>query len=150
MKRVTPLLLLTFIAFSVSVTAVAQFRKVPGTVTDAFKEKYPNATQVEWKDKLSSFAAVFYIGNQKHETRFNSKGEWLQTEFVINKDSLPKPIAEGLDKSKYAEWVIDDAYKILLPGDVVQYRLEAEKSSLQRKHLVFNSDGRLLKDKATL
>ncbi|MFT3825463.1 MAG: PepSY-like domain-containing protein [Chitinophagaceae bacterium] len=150
MKRLTPLLLLVLITFSVHSVAVAQFRKVPGTVTDAFKAKYPDATQVEWKDKLSAFAAAFYIGNLKHEARFNSKGQWLETEFVINKDSLPKPVADGLDKSKYAEWNIEDAYKILLPGDVVQYRLEAEKSSLQRKNLLFNSDGRLLKDKATL
>lgn len=150
MKKVTLLFVSFMMLYAMHSTALAQFRKVPAAVTDAFKNKYPDASQVEWKDKLSAFAAVFYTGNLKHEARFNSKGEWLQTEYVINKDSLPAPVADGLDKSKYAEWLIDDAYRILLPGDVVQYRLEAEKSNLQRKNLLFSSEGRLLKDRATL
>jgi hypothetical protein len=41
-------------------------------------------------------------------------------------------------------------HKIALPGDKVQYRIEVGKSDLQKKNLLFNSEGRLLKDKITL
>jgi len=150
MKKLFPaaLFMLCLSMFSISVTA--QIRKIPSTVTDAFKEKYPDATSVEWRDKVSVFSAIFVNDGVTYEARYNSKGEWLNTENEITTEDLPEAVQEGFDKSKYADWSIEKVHQIVLPRDITQYRLHVGKSDLQKKNLLFNSKGRMLKDKITL
>lgn len=143
-------IVLSALLFFSTTSSFAQVRKIPATVTEAFKDKYPQASNVEWRDKLSAFVVVFEENNTKYEARFNSKGEWQNTEEEIEESALPENVKEGLQKSKYAEWTIDAVHKIELPRDVVQYRVQAVKTDLQKKNLLFNQSGRLLKDKITL
>lgn len=131
-------------------TLFAQLRKVPAAVTEAFKKKYPNAQDVEWKDKMTVFVAGFKEGETEYEARFSNKGEWKSTESEIGVTDVPGEVKDGFSKSKYAEWELDEAYKIQVPGDKVEYRLHIRKSDLQKKNLLFSSDGRLLKDNITL
>lgn len=146
--RLIPVLLFVF---AIDIAADAQIRKIPAEVTEAFKLKYPDATQVEWKDKLTNFVAVFKEDGIQYEARFNKKGVWKDTEHAIDTDELPEEVNEGYNKSKYAdEWKIESAYKIELPEDKVQYRVLARKSDLQKKNILFSSEGRLLKDNMTL
>lgn len=150
MKDVVRYLLAVVLSVAIFSTANAQVRKIPAAVTEAFKDKYPNASNVEWKDKLTSFQATFDLDNEKYEAKFNKKGEWQNTENEIEDNDLPQAVSDGRSKSKYADWEIDHMYKIELPNDKVQYRIEVSKSDLQKKNLLFNSEGRLLKDKITL
>jgi hypothetical protein len=146
--RLLPALLLVIAMYS---SADAQIRKIPAEVTDAFKEKYPNASSVEWKDKLTNFVAVFTEDSIQYEARFNKRGVWKDTEHAIDTDELPAEVNEGYNKSKYAEdWKIESAYLIQLPNDKVQYRVVARKSDLQKRNILFSSQGRLLKDNMTL
>jgi hypothetical protein len=149
MKKLAPFILLMILFFTTT-TSFAQIRKIPSSVTDAFKEKYPEASGVEWRDKLSVFTAVFVDDGVTYEARYNSKGQWLSTENTIEPDDIPAEVTKGFESSKYAEWPIDKAYKIQLPNDVVQYRLHVAKTDLQKKNLLYNSKGRLLRDNVTL
>ncbi|HEY4207560.1 MAG TPA: hypothetical protein VGM31_12135, partial [Puia sp.] len=45
--------------FLMVTVAQAQFRSVPGSVTDSFKLRYPHAKSVAWRDNVSSFQATF-------------------------------------------------------------------------------------------
>lgn len=128
----------------------AQIRKIPAEVTNAFSEKYADAKNVEWKDKLSNFVAAFELDGNKYEARFNKKGEWLNTENEQDINDLTDKVKEGLEKSKYADWEIKSLYKIELPEDKIQYRLHVAKTSVQQKNLLFNESGKLLKDNLTL
>jgi len=74
MKQIFPVLLFVFGLSLTTATVNAQIRKIPATVTDSFKEKYPGATGVEWRDKLSVFTAVFKNDGLNYEARYNSKG----------------------------------------------------------------------------
>ncbi len=150
MKKLFPVALLLICFSMISVTSNAQIRKIPSTVTEAFKEKYPDATSVEWRDKLSVFSAIFVNDGVTYEARYNSKGEWLNTEHEITTEDIPEAVQEGFDKSKYADWSIEKVHQISLPRDIVQYRLHVGKTDLQKKNLLYNSRGRLLKDKITL
>jgi hypothetical protein len=151
MKKIIRLLPLLIVALALTSNVAAQLRKIPAEVTDAFKVKYPDATQVEWKDKLTNFVAVFQHEGKQYQARFSKKGEWKDTEWEIDTDELPEAVNEGYNKSKYAEeWKIDAAYKIELPNNKVNYRLLARKSDLQKKNILFSSEGRLLKDNVTL
>ncbi|MBO9564137.1 MAG: PepSY-like domain-containing protein [Niastella sp.] len=149
MKSIITSLILV-LTFALTNNALAQVRSVPATVTEAFKSKYPSASNVEWKDKLSGFTATFDNNGGHYEARFNNKAAWQYTEEKVGEAGLPAAVKDGYAKSKWAEWKIESVTKIELPGDKVQYRVLVVKSDLQKKNLLFNSEGRLLKDNITL
>lgn len=149
MKRIIPSLFFV-LCLALANNVLAQIRNVPATVTEAFKAKYPGASNVEWKDKLSGFVAAFDDHGGHYEARFNNKAVWQYTEQGITESDLPPAVNDGYEKSKWAEWKIEHVTKIELPGDKFQYRLHVVKSDLQKKNLLFNSEGRLLKDNITL
>ena len=147
-----PLLRLAVLVLFVSVysSASAQIRKIPAEVTDAFTGKYPQATSVEWRDKLSGFTATFMLDSATHIASFNNKGTWENTEISINEDELPSAVQDGFDKSKYAEWNVSETSRIEFPDEPQQYKVAVEKSDLKKRNLYFNEEGRLLRDKITL
>jgi hypothetical protein len=128
----------------------AQFRHIPGVVTDSLKAKYPNAQSVSWEDKLTSFQASFSLDNEKYKARFNSSGGWLGSQKNSKLENIPPQVKDGLSKSKYADWQILLVTTHYLPGDIVQYGMYVSKGDLQRKNLLFSSAGQLLRDGATL
>jgi hypothetical protein len=151
MKKILPFVAIVILVLCSYHTTLAQLRKIPAAVTDAFQQKYPNASHVEWKDKMTSFVAVFRIDDVQYEARFNKHGVWKETEHAVTTEDIPAAVQQGYDKSKYAEeWKIEAVYKILLPDDKEQYRLLVRKSDLQKKNLLFNSNGRLIKDSIAL
>ncbi len=146
MKKVLFLLL----AVGLAIVTNGQVRKIPASVTGAFKEKYPHATNVEWRDKVTGFAATFDENGKHREAKFNSKGVWEETEVMINEEEMPGAVKGGLEKSKYSDWEVKKVRRIEMPGDVVQFKVEVEKSDIQKKNLLFSSDGKLLKDNITI
>ncbi len=149
MKRIFMLgcLVLGAVAFN---SSTAQLRKVPAAVTEAFKEKYPDTKNVEWKDKLSVFQVSYEMNGGKYNTRFSSKGEWLQTEKEIDEAALPAGVKEGFDKSKFTEWELKTVTRIENKDNLVQYRLLVKKSGVEKKYLYFNEEGKLVKDAITI
>jgi Protein of unknown function (DUF2874). len=129
----------------------AQVRKLPAAVTEAFRTKYPMALNVEWRDRLSGFTASFDLDSVHYEAKFNNKGLWQSTENKITEDELPDAVKDGFEKSKYSsDWTIDEVYKMQIPGEKIQYRLQVEKNDIQKKNLLYSSEGRLISDKITL
>ena len=62
----------------------------------------------------------------------------------------PSAVEDGLDKSKYADWDVNNYYQLIYPDDHFEYRLIVYKSDLNKRDLTFTDKGRLLKDKLTL
>lgn len=149
MKKTLLVMAVVLAVFTVS-NATAQIRKIPAEVTNAFSEKYADAKNVEWKDKLSNFVASFDLDGQKFDARFNKKGVWQSTEQQLDVNDLTDAVKDGLSKSKYADWELKSLYKIQLPDDKIQYRLHVTKTTVQQKNLLFNDAGKLLKDNLTL
>ncbi|WP_207512402.1 PepSY-like domain-containing protein [Longitalea luteola] len=151
MKKTMYYCLMLFFALTLYSTVDAQVRKVPAEVTEAFRRKYPMATNLEWRDRLSGFTASFDLDNVHYEAKFTNKGDWQNTENKIPESELSPAIKDGFQKSKYAEeWTIKEAYKIALREARTQYRLEIQKNDIQKKHLYFDSTGRLLRDNIKL
>jgi hypothetical protein len=86
----------------------------------------------------------------KCEAEFNGKGKWQETELWISVDSIPAEVMDGFKKSKYGDWTIKQARRIDQPKDVVKFRLEAEKTDINKRVLIFNNNGKLLKSDMTL
>jgi hypothetical protein len=149
MKKFICLALISGSLFT-AIRADAQFMRIPGPVTDSFKVRYPSAQGVTWEDKISAFQASFNMDSSKYQARFDSKGKWIGAEKKINKEELPASVKDGLSKSKYADWQVGSARCNYLPGGVIQYSILVSKSDLQKKSLLFSSEGQLLKDSSTL
>jgi hypothetical protein len=128
----------------------AQIRKIPAEVTNAFTAKYPNATSVEWRDKLSGFTATFALDSADFQASFNNKGEWEYTEEEIELSELPTIVSDGFDKSRYHDWNVGQVTKIEFPDDKVQYKIAVSKGDIKKRNLYFTDEGRLLKDKLTI
>ncbi len=133
-------------SFFITTAAVAQIRSIPGVVTDSFKVKYPTAQSVTWGDKITNFQARFMLDGAEYTAKYSTKGEWQGSEKKIKQDDLPASVKDGLAKSKYTDWTIRTVTTRYLPGNQTQYALAINKGDLNRKTLVFGSDGRLLKD----
>jgi hypothetical protein len=149
MKKLFHLMLISGFFFTAT-AAHAQFRKIPGVVTDSFKGKYPNAETVSWEDKVSAFQATFTQNDENYEARYSSKGEWLGSQKKIQEDKLPAAVKDGLAKSKYADWEVKTVVTHYLPGDKEEYGIGVYKKGLNKKNLLFSSEGQLLKDNYTL
>jgi hypothetical protein len=146
MKRIF-FLLVFFSAFTLT---NAQIRKIPAEVTDAFAQRYPHATKVEWKDKLQYFEASFELNGSEINADFSSKGEWQGSERDMNFDDLPTEVKDGFAKSKYADWDKKSVSEIQELGKPLQYKINVGKSDVQKKNLFFDANGKLLKDNITL
>lgn len=149
MKKLFGLLLISVFLFAAT-GAQAQFRKIPGVVTDSFKEKYPSAKTVSWEDKVSAFQASFDLEGESYTARYSSKGEWLGSQKKITPEKLPATVKDGLAKSKYADWEVKTVISHYLPGGKEEYGIGVYKKGLNKKSLLFSSEGQLLKDNYTL
>jgi hypothetical protein len=135
-----------FIFFLFAVFAEAQIRKIPAGVTEAFAARYPHATKVEWRDKLQYFEASFELNGYIITADFSSKGEWEGSERKLEFDQLPDEVKDGFQKSKYAERHQNAVYEVQQLGKPLQYRISVQKSSLHKKNLFFDANGKLIKE----
>ena len=117
---------------------------------EAFANKYPNAENVDFKDQLVVIYVHFTKDSIKYIATYNNKGDWKETEEASEYEKLPEPVKDGFQKSKYAEWNVEDAAIISQPGADELYRIKIEKNDLQKKYLYFNAKGRLRRDSITL
>ena len=143
-------LMFLFISSLFFIGANAQFRKIPGVVTDSFKVKYPTAKGVSWRDKTTSFQASFKLGKDEYTAKYSSKGEWQQSEKKIKEEDIPAAVKDGLSKSKYADWKIGSVIHRDLPGNKVEYTIAVSNGTLSKRNLTFSSEGQLQRDAITL
>jgi hypothetical protein len=147
MKRkycIVPVLLL--IAF----TSFSQIRKIPPEVKQNFAKQYPKAESVKWDDDLVNVNVSFVLDGEKMNAEYTNKGIWKHTEKKWSFEQLPDSVKDGFRKSRFADRDVKAVVMIYLPADVVQYRIKAQKSSVEKKYLFFNPEGRLLRESITL
>jgi Putative beta-lactamase-inhibitor-like, PepSY-like len=151
MKKYSFLLVALAGAFLFSVQqAQAQFTKAPDEVKQAFTQKYPNATEVDYTNKVVETDVTFKDDGANCVAKFSNKGEWQATSKEIQFESLPDQVQDGFNKSKYSDWKVDNTYEIYQPDKDMEYKVVVEKSSVQKKNLFFNLRGRMLHDNLTI
>ena len=126
--------------------ANAQFRDIPSEVTDSFVAKFPKASHVSWKDKITGFQADFEQKNQKVKATFNSKGEWQKTEKQLLISKLPAAVNDGFNKSKYAAYTVREAVELDDHEKGLMYKVVVKKGDITKRNLYFTAAGQLVKD----
>ena len=129
---------------------IAQVTSVPGQAKENFAKQYPDAENVEWDNDIIHVNVRFRLGDDEMNAEYNNKGVWKSTLKESNYEDLPTEVKDGFMKSKFAGRDISDVKVVYLPGNIIQYRLKAEKNDVQKKFLWFNDRGRLIRDSNTL
>lgn len=139
------------IVFSVSYFNInAQVTSVPDQAKENFFKQYPDAKNVKWENNVVNVNVRFEVDSNQMNAEYNNKGIWKHTLKDWTFDKLTDDVKEGFQKSKYADREVTDVKVLYLPGYVIQYRLKAEKSDVEKKYLFFNTEGRLVRSSVTL
>lgn len=100
--------------------------KAPEKVETAFKQKFPQATDVEWdKESDTEWEAEFKMDGKEYTANFSTAGEWQETEYEIAVTEIPAAIKTNVD-STYAGYKIEDV-EISETNKGKQYELKLEK-----------------------
>lgn len=137
------LLLLSGFAFS-------QIREIPRAVEETFANQYKGASNIEFKDQLTSVNVHFELDGEKMVASYTNKGLWKETQKEVEFEMLPLDVKDGFEKSKFSGREVENVFVLYLPGGVEQYRLKARKNDVEKKYLYFNPKGRLLRESVTL
>lgn len=93
-------------------------------VQTAFKQMFPNATNVLWAEKDDYGVASFLNSNIQNKAWFNQQGVWYLTETTVATNALPAAIANAIANSDYKAWKLADAGKLerkdMIPAYVVE------------------------------
>jgi len=141
---------LVVVSLLVVVTTQAQIRDIPSQVKDAFAIQYPQADNVSYKDYLTSVAVKFTQNGNNMIARYDNQGIWKETEKTASFEEMPQDVRDGLQKSKYADWKVEETAIINYPANEIRYRIKVSKNDIQKKYLYFNKNGRLVRDAITI
>jgi len=148
MKKRLVLAALTAIFFTG--VAFSQLREVPKIVEETFSNQYQGATNIDFKDQLVRVDVYFDLEGEKMVASYTNKGLWKETQKEWSYVKLPDEVKDGFEKSRFADWDIEDVILLYLPGGIEQYRIKTKKSDVKKKYLYFNPKGRLIRESATL
>ena len=116
---------------------------VPEAVTNAFKIKFPLATDVKWgKENKNEYEADFKLNGVKMGANFLSNGTWMATETPIAMMDLPTSVLKTL-KEKYTGYTISATFKIEKATGKIAYEAEIKKRT-QKQEVILDTDGNIL------
>lgn len=135
------------ILFSSDVTAQ---RKIPASVTEDFKTRFPNASEVEWSSKISHFLVEFYVNEVPYEVRYSPKGEWTSTDKLLENSKAPAEVMDSHNKSKFHDWEILNIWERTVPEGETQYRLLIKKNNSLKRFIYYSPNGKYIKEHTAL
>jgi hypothetical protein len=117
--------------------------KVPAVVKAAFKAKFPKVTAVNWEmEDKKEYEASFKLDKTDYTASFDLKGNWLETENVIEIAKLPKIVSDAVSK-QFAGYAIK-----LVEQTISEKNTEYELSLLKgtdKKSVIFSDKGVVVK-----
>lgn len=137
-------LLMTF-AIGMALVSCAQ-DGVSNEVKAAFDKKFPNATAVKWeKENDTEWEAKFKNEGKAYSANFSTKGDWVETEYKVNRKDLPESISALIIKD-FPGYKIEGIEKFEKPTSS-GYDVEIEKGE-EMLELVFDNSGKLIEKKS--
>lgn len=128
-------------------TSFAQGKKTaPAAVQAAFDAKFPTVQKAKWDLEEGEWEAEFKMNGKEMSANFKADGTWLETETEINTADLPQAI-KNLLASQFANYKIDEATAVEIPGQPLTYEVELEKGKTTIE-VLFSADGTMLGQKS--
>lgn len=117
---------------------------VPVEISQAFNNKYPHATNVEWERKGNYYVADFRMDGKDFDAWFEDDGNWVMTEMDITWNNLPETVQTSFNASEYASWRIEDVDLLEYPLTPMEYVIEVEQGE-KEVQLFYSETGNLLR-----
>ena len=119
---------------------------VSEAIQNAFKAKYPSATNETWEIKSGYYVAEFWENGKEPDVWFTSDAEWRMTETDLGRDKnlLPDEVRTAFESSEYKTWRTEDIDKYERP-DKTFYLIEVETAGKTDHKLFYAPDGTLIK-----
>jgi uncharacterized membrane protein YkoI len=121
--------------------------KVPEATRAAFASKFPGAKSVKWDEEKEDnakavYEAEFKMNGQEYSANFNDKGEWLETEMEVEKDDIPSPVRQMLDKD-FSGYKTGEMARLETP-EMKGYEIILKKGK-EKIEVTIDPNGKLLK-----
>lgn len=140
MKQLTILAMVLSALFMFSAQSMAQQVNVPTEVKQAFRNKFPNALNVDWgKESPTVFEAEFSMNGKEISANFDEQGRWKETEKPISNSDVPNAVIRSLH-NHYQKADLKKAYKVSRPGQTV-YELEVKMKQEKGNEEIENEQG---------
>jgi uncharacterized membrane protein YkoI len=114
---------------------------VPSLVLNAFQQKFPKASDVEWEKKGDLYEVEFDLGIHDHKALIDAAGKIVKYKEEINASDLPAAVKEAVQKD-FSKYKIDEAKRIETNGSVL-YKVEL-KNGKEDKKVYFGEDGKIV------
>lgn len=105
----------------------------PSNITEALKQLYPAAQNIEWEMKDVYYVADCWVADDELD----------ELESI---DSLVPAVYTAFNNTKYSSWVVTDVYVLVYPQNPTESVIQVKQGS-RRYSLVFSQDGGLLHEK---
>jgi hypothetical protein len=115
----------------------------PSTVTTAFSEKFPTATDAKWeKENDTEWEAEFKLDGKEYSANFATDGTWKETEYEVEKSEIPAAVQLTLD-STFVGYNIEEV-EMTETATSKAYEIALEKG---KEHLeaVIDLEGKVLR-----
>jgi hypothetical protein len=122
----------------------AQVVNIPDKAKTHFAQKYPNATEVDWSNKVSNYTAKFRMDNKPYEAHYSIDGDWDNTEHPIQKSDLPEVVSTSFSKNRFADWKLNSIDFVDDSKNASLYRFNLKKG-IEKKYLYLDSTGKEVK-----
>lgn len=122
-------------------------------ILNAFQQKFPNATDVEWDKEgryyVAEFKSVPETGANRQpcdmEAWFDSRANWKMTVSDVVYSILPAVVKDAFTSGNFGTWNVENAHIVERDGKENLYLLEVEHGRSERD-LIYNQKGVLVKE----
>lgn len=121
--------------------------KIPPSVSGAFKNKFPSATQPGWTmEKANVYEVAFFNGKKRQTAQFDNTGKWLETETEITFNDLPRAVSQALAKN-FDGFNVQIVFQLETAEKGILYELEIFKGR-ENYEIQFSPKGDILNKEA--
>jgi uncharacterized membrane protein YkoI len=113
---------------------------IPSVVENALKEKFPNASKIDWDRVNAAYEAEFDASSGEHTIEIDTSGKIRRVKIDIKDSLLPAHVKMGLDSMAPGAKLSD--VEILELADNTYFQVELKVAGKQQKFVV-DSSGRV-------
>lgn len=119
----------------------------PNNITEALKQLYPAAQNIEWEMKGDYYVADCWVTGDELDVWFDANANWVMTENELDSiEQLVPAVYTAFQNSDYSAWVVTDVYVLTYPQNMTESVIQVKLGS-QRYSLYFSQEGGLLHKK---
>jgi hypothetical protein len=139
------------LCFLISCTGNIKESKLPSTVSETFRQKFPAASHISWsRENDSTYEAEFSNEGKASSALIDLEGDWIETETAVGSSELPlvviQTVASGFQKFriKGAEFIEtpDEGkfYELIIKNKQEAFEIRLSESGVILKKEIYTGE----------